>query len=161
MEIYRLVELKNGDIELKRHTIDQTKYHTIDRENGNKLLKKILRVGVHTIDELKKFNFFKSTIDRCTVNNQELDRLKYKSILSDIYNMVGCGAKIIKNSVLNIMTIKKEDSGFYYLDNLGISIQGADSNKCLLEIMHQCIKNNFNLMIAIELSDGGFVDINI
>lgn len=161
MEIYRLVELKSGNILLKRQTIDLTNYQMIDREDGNKLLKKISRINIRSTDELKKFNFFKSTINRCTVNNNEIDRLKYKSILVSIYNIVDCGATIIRHTILNIRTIKKEDNGFYYLDNLGISIQGCDSNKCLLEIMNQCIGNNINLMIMIELIDGTVVDINI
>ena len=56
-------------------------------------------------------------------------------------------------------TIKKEDEGFYYLDNIGISIQGVDSNKCLLEIINQCIENEIELSMKIKLIDD--ITINI
>ncbi len=56
-------------------------------------------------------------------------------------NQINDGTKIIKNTKLNIKTIKKEDEGFYYLDNIGISVQGIDSNKCLNEIISQCMEN--------------------
>ena len=52
---------------------------------------------------------------------------------------------------VNIKTIKKEDNGFYYLQDLGISIQGVESNKCIYEIVSQCIKNKINITITIKL----------
>ena len=56
-------------------------------------------------------------------------------------------------------TIKKEDEGFYYLDKLGISVQGVDSNKCIFEIINQCIENEINILMKIKLIDD--VTINI
>ena len=61
---------------------------------------------------------------------------------------------------MNIKTIKKEDDGFYYLDNIGISIQGVDSNKCLLEIINQCMKNNIELFIKIKLYNNTVINIS-
>jgi hypothetical protein len=55
--------------------------------------------------------------------------------------------------------LKKEDEGFYYLKNIGISIQGVDSNKCLSEIISQCIENKIKLSMKIKLIDN--VNINI
>jgi hypothetical protein len=66
------------------------------------------------------------------LDNDEIIKLKYKSVLENIYKIINDGTKIIKNSKLNIKTIKKLDEEFYYLEDLGISIQGVDSNKCLL-----------------------------
>ena len=66
------------------------------------------------------------------MDNDEIIKLKYKSVLENIYKIINDGTKIIKNSKLNIKTIKKLDEEFYYLEDLGISIQGVDSNKCLL-----------------------------
>jgi len=54
---------------------------------------------------------------------------------------------------LNIETIKKFDSDFYYLDKLGISVQGVDANKCLYEIINQCKKNNIKLKMDIILKN--------
>src|SRR3989344_5798755 len=93
----------------------------------------------------------KSIISECSIDNKEFNRLKYKPILEQIYKTINDGTKIIKNTKLNIKTIKKEDEGFYYLDNIGISVQGVDSNKCLLEIINQCIENEIELSMKIKL----------
>jgi hypothetical protein len=45
------------------------------------------------------------------------------------------------------------------LDNIGISVQGVDSNKCLLEIINQCIENEIKLSMKIKLIDD--ITINI
>jgi hypothetical protein len=36
--------------------------------------------------------------------------------------IINDGSKIIKNTKINIKTIKKLDEGFYYIDELGISV---------------------------------------
>jgi len=60
----------------------------------------------------------------CNINdNTDEIKLKYRSILEYLY-------KIIKN------TNKKLDEGFTYIDDLGVSVQGVESNKCLYEILH-------------------------
>ena len=96
----------------------------------------------------------------CLLNDNEIIKLKYKSILENIYKIINDGTKIIKNSKLNIKTIKKLDEGFYYLEDLGISIQGVDSNKCLLEIINQCIENEISLIMKIKLNDETNININ-
>ena len=102
----------------------------------------------------------KSTISECVIDNKEYNKLKYKSILEQIYKLINDGTKIIKNTKLNIKTIKKEDEGFYYLDNIGISVQGIDSNKCLFEIINQCIENEIEISMKIKLIDDTTININ-
>ena len=80
--------------------------------------------------------------------------------MENIYKIINDGTKIIKNSKLNIKTIKKLDEGFYYLEDLGISIQGVDSNKCLLEIINQCVENKISLIMKIKLNDETNININ-
>jgi hypothetical protein len=46
------------------------------------------------------------------------------------------------------------------LEDLGISIQGVDSNKCLLEIINQCIENEISLIMKIKLNDETNININ-
>ena len=62
-------------------------------------------------------------------------------------------------SLLLNKTIKKENDGFYYLDTIGISVQGVDSNKCLSEIINQCINNYIKLSMKIKLVDGSIINI--
>ena len=80
--------------------------------------------------------------------------------MDSIYRIINDGTQIIKTSKLNIKTINKFDEGFYYLDDLGISVQGVDSNKCLLEIIEQSSENKINLVIKIKLNDGKDININ-
>ena len=47
-----------------------------------------------------------------------------------------------------------------YLENLGISVQGVDSNKCLLEIVNQCFQNKITLDMKIKLRDESFLQLN-
>lgn len=60
---------------------------------------------------------------------------------------------IIKKSTLNIKTIKCTEKGFTYYKDLGISVQGVDANKCLYEIVVQCVNNNIKLHIDIQLDN--------
>jgi hypothetical protein len=152
METYKFVELDNGDILLQKIIIDNTSYTIINNDNGDKLLKKITNVNITNIKDIKEYDFKKSFITECLINKIQFNKLKYRSILEQlairslyaseqIYNIINDGVKIIKNTKVNIKTIKKEDEGFYYLDNIGISVQGVDSNKCLLEIIYQAVRS--------------------
>lgn len=160
METYKFTKLDNGDILLQKIIIDNTNYIIIDKENGDKLLKKITHINITDIKDIKNYDFKKSLISECSIDNKEFNKLKYKSILEQIYKLINDGTKIIKNTKLNIKTIKKEDEGFYYLENIGISVQGVDSNKCLLEIINQCIENEIELSMKIKLIDEITININ-
>jgi hypothetical protein len=150
MEIYKFTELDNGDILLHKSIINTNNYTIINKENGDKLLKKISHINITDIKAIKDYDFKKSIILECLIDNKEFNKLKYKSILEQIYKLINDGTKIIKNTKLNIKTLKIEDEGFYYLDNIGISVQGAESNKCLLEIINQCIENEIELSMKIK-----------
>jgi hypothetical protein len=119
--------------------INNIEYNIIPQQNNNLLLVPI--IIINDIDLLKEYNFSKSIITYCKINNQIKNMVKYKKILNYIYEIINNGTKIIRNTTLNIKTIEKTDNGFYYLENLGISIQGVDSNKCIYEIINQCTVN--------------------
>jgi hypothetical protein len=151
METYKFIQLDNGDILLQKMIIDNMNYTVIDKDNGDKLLKKITHIDITNIKDIKNYDFKKLSISECFIDNKEFNKLKYKSILEQIYKIINDGTIIIKNTKLNIKTVKKEDEGFYYLDNIGISIQGVDSNKCVLEIISQCVENEIKLSMKIKL----------
>ena len=161
METYKFIEIDNGDILLEKIIIDDINYTIIDYENGNKLLKKNICINITDIEDIKNYDLGKSIIYNCLIDNKEYNKLKYKSILNEIYNLINDGTKIIKNTLLNIKTIEKNNEGFYYLDNIGISVQGVDSNKCLLEIIKQSIKNKIKLFIKIKTINEIIININI
>lgn len=152
MEIYKFINLDNGDILLEKIIIDNKNYIIIDQDNGNKLLQKIININ--------DYDFTKSQILECFINDKECSKLKYNCVLNQIYNIINDGAKIIKNTKINIKTLKKEDKGFFFLDNIGISIQRVDSNKCLLEIINQSIENNVKLKLKIKLFNNNIIQFN-
>ena len=115
--------------------------------------------NVFPIKDLINYDFGKSIILECLLNDKKMTKNKYKSTLYNIYNLINDKMKIIKNTKLNIIALKKVDNGFYYSDNLGISVQGADSNKCLLEIITQCIENKIKLYMKIKLIDNNIIEI--
>ena len=159
METYKFTKLDNGDILLEKIIIDNINYTIVKLCNGNLLLKKYKYICITDIKDIKLYDFKKSIITECVIDNNFCSKLKYKSIIEQTYKLINNGATIIKNTKLNIITKKKDDEGFYYLDYIGISVQGADSNKCLLEIITQCTKNKIELSMIIKLLDD--VTINI
>ena len=160
METYKSTMLENGNILLEKIIIDDTCYTIINKDNGDKLLKKIKFINITDIKNIRDYDFTRSSILECLIKKNEFNKLKYKPILEQIYYIINCGTKIIKSTKLNIKTIRKEDEGFYYLDTIGISVQGCDSNKCLIEIITQCIENGIELVIKIKLSDEVIININ-
>ena len=142
-------------------TIDNIEYSIRKQESGNLLLKPIKKIIINKIDDILEYDFCNSQIISCSINDILCDRNKYKPILNDIYYKINKERNIIKNTTLNIETIEKVDSGFYYLDKLGISIQGVDSNKCLYEIMNQCDKNYIKLNMHIILKNKDVIVIDI
>lgn len=159
MKSYKMIELDNGDILLEKIEIDNTKYSIVTKDNGDILLKKIKYINIVNIADLEKYDMKKSQIEKCLINDNFLTKLKYHSICNYIYDLINDGIKIIKNTKLNIKTIIKNNEGFQYLDNLGISVQRVDSNKCLLEIINQCIKNNISISMKIKLLNNKFLNL--
>jgi len=156
---YELTQSLNGDITLKKAIIDKTNYTIEEKENGCILLKKIVIITINDANDIKNYDFKKSTILSCLINNNDANKLKYKSILEQIYELINDGTKIIKNTKINIKTIKKEDEGFYHMDNIGISIQSTESNKTISEIVNQCTHNGIKMVMKIKLNCG--ITINI
>jgi hypothetical protein len=161
MEFFKFIELENGNITLEKIVIDYNKYNIINEKNGNITLEKKIAINIIDIKELKNYDFKKSIILNCLINDELFNKFKYNQILKQIYNIINDGVKIIKKTKLNIKTIKKLDEGYYYLDNIGISIQGADSNKYILEIFNQYIENNIKLSLEIMLINNIKINISI
>lgn len=161
MEVYKFKNLENGDILLKKVTLDNTNYKMVTQNNGDKILKKIVCVNITDLKNIEKYNFKNSKIlSLWVLNDDEMIIISYKSILKTIYKIINDKEKIIKKSKLNILIEKKTDQDFYYLEDLGISIQDVDSNKYLLEIINQCVENKISLIMKIKLDDETNININ-
>lgn len=105
--IYKYTELENGNILLEKMTLDLSKYN-LEYVGNNIIYKKKECIKLNTLSQLKDYDFKGSKIKSCTLNNEEFQKLKYKSILNKLYNIIGNGTTIIKNTSLNILTIKKK-----------------------------------------------------
>ena len=154
----QLEHLKKEFIQMKLYYDHELSQLKCNFSNNNILEKKD---KVFPIKNLFYYDFGKSVIIECLVNDKEIIKLKYKSILNNVYNLINDKIKIIKNTKLNIISLKEVGGGFYYLDNLGISVQGVDSNRCLLEIITQCVENKIKLYIEIKLIDNNIIKIKV
>ena len=109
---------------------------------------------LNDIDDLSNYNFCKSKVIKCNIDDETLNKLAYKQILEYVYNIIGDPIKIIDNRKVNIkIGDLSGDKCFYYLENLKISIQGVDSNRCLYEIINQCTNNGFTIKMTIKLEE--------
>lgn len=156
MENYYEKNIIDDDtIILKKCKIDYDKYNVSQDNDGNIILKKKKIIILENDNLLSNYDYMFSKILYCKINNEKLDnnKLKYNNILKNIYSIIGDGTKIIKNSTLNIKTTVEIKKGFEYLENLGISYQGIDSNKCINEIIKQSVRNNISIIIKIKLKN--------
>ena len=98
-------------------SIDNIEYDIYPQQNGELLLKpKITKVN--KITNLKDYDFTASEIVSCKINNDEINKNKYKSILNYVYKIINSGTIIIKNTTLNIQTLKNNSNGFKYIKEL-------------------------------------------
>jgi hypothetical protein len=124
----------------------------------NKIIIKKKIKTLNTIDEIKLINFRNSRVEKVSINNRIIINNNYNSIIKYLFeDIIKDGAQIIKNSILNIKTVYRDDSGFHYLESIGISYQGIDSNKAIIEICNQCKVNNIILNLTIKLNNDELV----
>lgn len=93
-------------------TIDNIEYSIHKQESCNLLLKPIKKIIINIIDDILEYDFCNSQIISCSINDKLCDRNKYRQVLNDIYYKINNGTKIIKNTSINISTIKRGDSGW-------------------------------------------------
>jgi hypothetical protein len=112
------------------------------------------------IEKILKNSFSKSKIQKCTINDIiHVELKKYNQILLHIYSLIDKKI-ILNNTKLNIKTEEKRDRGFVYHQNIGLSIQGADSNKTMSEILNMCKIQNIKLDLEILMLDNSIFNIN-
>ena len=147
--VYTEQKQPNGDILLVKKNLYTDEVIAQRQPNGDILLKKITVVGS---DDISKWDFSGSKI-QCVVFNDdprsELATPNFKKLYETIHERIGNGARIIKHSVLNIETLEYTTKGYCWYPNLGISVQGVDANKAMLESITQCQKNNIDLELTI------------
>lgn len=157
---YERENKSNGDIIFTPYNINIDEYDRKELDDGKILFSKINENNVE-LDGIKNYEFSRSEIIKCRMYANTFNNIKYRHVLDKLYAIIDDGFNIIKNTTLNIKTINKNDSGYRYYPELGISVQGADTKKILYEIVHQCEKNNISLLLKISLLDNTRVSIAV
>lgn len=131
--------------------------YNISFYNGNMILKKIPKKI--NLDDIKKYDFKKSKILECNIDNKKLELYKYKQIIKYLYDKINNIDLIKTNTLLNIKDGKFTNDGFNYFDKLGISVQGVDSNKAIKEILNISNICNINFNIKIKLENNEIINL--
>lgn len=144
----------NGDILLVKKIYDigiQSEYKREDHPNGDILLKIISHTVITDPQDLIDYYFTRSNINHCN-----FPKRTFKGILELIYAEINDGMTIILSSAAprRIKTVEKNDQGYKWLPELGISVQEDNANNTIKEILTQCIANNIELSMKITLENG-------
>ncbi len=105
-----------------------------------------------TESDMNKICLMDSIVLGCKINDEEVDRLKYKSILIYIYKKMTANL-ILQNTEMNIKLIETNENGYTWYKDLGMSIQGKDSNLTFKEILRMIKINQMKLEIEIQLKN--------
>lgn len=135
--------------------IQNIENYNITFHNGNMIL---------TRKEKKKEDIFindfkKSQILSCYINNIKLDLNKYKQILEYIYDYINDKDIIKDNTILNIEDGNINNRGFKFMEKYNFSVQGAESNKTLKEIINICSTCNMNIRLQIKLESNKIINL--
>lgn len=123
--------------------------YNIEYENGNMILKK-RKKNKSNFDLTEDYT--KSVIKTCYIENKKYDYSSYNSIIKHLFKL--SDADFIKNkSTLNIVSGKKTDKGYKYLEELDISYQGVSTNKAIQEIVSLTKLTSTPIKLVIELAN--------
>jgi hypothetical protein len=113
-----------------------------------------------TNDELDRTSVISSTILDCNIKNGDeiiSNKLKYNSILRDLWNTTPM-EKIIQKTTFNYkLTNENGLKGYIWYPNLQLSIQGKDANYAMKEILNMVKVNNYSIQITIKLQTGEII----
>jgi len=79
------------------------------------------------------------------------DNISWNKAILLTYGYVNNAMQIIKKTIINIDTKKRNDSGYYYYNKLQFSVQHVSANRAIKEIITQL--NGYNYMLNIILHD--------
>ena len=116
------------------------------------------------VKENKTINVKKSKIKKCKIDNKEEKISNYTKLLEHVYSLINNKKKIISSNnkeAIKIENGEKEDARYVYMKNLGISFYRGSVEKTFEEIRNQCLKNNIQLYLDIELENKTIVPIEI
>ena len=98
-----------------------------------------------------------SNITYCKLNNIDLKKLKYKSILIQIYKDMPTN-QILQNTTFNfkLNNINGED-GYVWCNDIKMSMQNKDANGTIIEIIKMLKLMHYKFEIGIKLKDNQII----
>jgi hypothetical protein len=119
----------------------------------NKLIIKRNLIKINN-DNINSFNYIKSNILECNFNNQNVSKLKYKSIILDLWKYLKSINVDFRNfTSMNYKEGEYKKLGHQYDKKLNVSLQGKDAKGSFLEIFNLVNNCNINFYIKIQLED--------
>jgi len=115
-----------------------------------------------TKTELLEMNITHSKIEECEIINNKgevisKDRTKYRSARNDIYHSTP-NPIISEHSTCNWISTKKHgEKGYWWCEDIGMSVQNKDAKGTLREILKMTEVNNFTIKLTIKLKNGVIV----
>ena len=104
-----------------------------------------------TYEELIKKNLRHSYLIDVSINNQSIPNMtKYGQLIKYIYRQLD-KSTIITNTIISVSDEEKNDKGFVFYPDIGLSIRGVDAKTALKEIINQITKSGQILEILIKL----------
>lgn len=154
MEIYTITHEDDSKIVLEKKNFDLAKYEISRLENGNIELNLIKKKEIRLLGQINE-EITGSRIKECVINDYTLppSKLKFNTILHIVYNLIDDGPQIIKNTMLKMKTVEKNDSGYKYYSKLGLSIRAEKSFKILQEVFNQCQINAISFQLVLKTRD--------
>lgn len=107
-------------------------------------------------EEMLNMDFKSSFLESVSINNCDIECKSYIHLLQEIYKVIGADV-VINMTTLNVTREKKTNKGFIWNESLQLSIQRADSNRIIREILKYTEKN-LNLKMRIKLNNETYIN---
>ncbi len=119
-------------------------------------------VEISDINQLKYHNLTGAKVLSCVIEDNPIEKTTWSNSIRTLYKQIADGARIIKDSILEIKTVRKVDEGFTFIKDLGISVRVKELRKNFVrEIFTQAKANNLSVRMEIQLANGTGLVINI
>lgn len=132
----------------------------VNQANPIEVPKKLVEIS--NKDQLKSHNLTGAKVLSCVIEDNPIEKTTWPNSIRILYKQIADGARIIKDSILEIKTVRKVNEGFTFIKDLGISVRVKELRKTLVrEIFTQAKANNLSVSMEIQLANGTSLVINI
>lgn len=106
--------------------------------------------------KIKQISLTYSKILNCKINNKEVKKLFYRSVLTEIYKIIPIDI-IFKNTTFNFTKGFFNQNGYNYCKDIDASFQSKDATDTFKEIINMIELQKINFEISIKLKNGDII----